>query len=264
VSLLAECKECNTLTFEKYYDQFQTDKSNDYMSHDQFISFVRRLFNIGSGDVDNKILEQVFLHFDKNKSGAIEKDEFLLLFYLIKGNLGDKDKLTFSAFNYEGTPALSPSHFAPLVNILWNNKDAQDLFDFFLDEAKQSTIENFVKYYFDVADMNKDGVVDFEEFKASLPKFHNVNKATLEHQTGGHAGVFKLLDEDRIMKAVGGVELNFFKKLNKEWSFMAPWCPKLYAIEEESKKKNLGYNGKSGWTHAETLYHGLQNGQVYC
>ncbi|KAL6043621.1 Cdc42 rho gtpase-activating protein [Balamuthia mandrillaris] len=198
---------------------------------DEFEKVLADMFQVDVNK-DAVLISRLFEQFDADHNGIIDFQEFATGLSMIYSE-DPKDKLAFvfSIFDLDGDGKITKNEFTAIVQTLWQNDVCQKLFDFAIDDKQITGVRVFVEHFFHEADLNKDGVIDWNEFQQVASKYAHAKPdhklQVMTHQTGGHVDAFKVLEGGKIRKSVS----------LKEYSFMIPYAPTLYQVEEQGDQK---------------------------
>ena len=134
------------------------------MKKKEFFSQLKKLLinNINNNnnenniEINNNFLEEIFNLIDTDKNGNIEYEEFLRAAIDKKSLIEDKNlKFAFDFFDKDKSGFITLDKICEIFNKNNENLASKDEFKKVIDEV----------------DLNKDGIIDFKEFKIMMEKF---------------------------------------------------------------------------------------------
>ena len=141
------------------------DENNDgVIEKKEFFSQLKKLFidsidddhNENNIEINNNFLEEIFNIIDTDKNGNIEYEEFLRAAIDKKSLIEDKNlKFAFDFFDKDKSGFITLDEVIEIFNKNNENVASKDEFKKIIDEV----------------DLNKDGTIDFKEFKIMMEKF---------------------------------------------------------------------------------------------
>lgn len=143
---------------EKMYRQFR--KVADPKGRIDKQQFARELAAIGK--TDPKLVDHLFNAFDFDRSGFITFSEFAGGFsVMMKGTMEEKLRLAFDAYDLNGDNVMDRKELFFMLKSSWNASGLPQPDEY---------VWQVVNQCFAAADHNRDGVLDFEEFRTAVAR----------------------------------------------------------------------------------------------
>ncbi|CAF0793517.1 unnamed protein product [Didymodactylos carnosus] len=140
----------------KWFDGFQKDCPDGLLTQKHFVQMYNRAFPEGDA---TKFAKRIFVTFDRDNSGKIDFDEFLLAMDLMeKGNLDEKLKYAFQLYDFNKDGILTHSEIENIIKMVLSLRGEGGN-----DQLKQEVmqhLDSFISRF----DENKDMVISQEEF----------------------------------------------------------------------------------------------------
>eukprot|EP01100_Stratorugosa_tubuloviscum_P005190 TRINITY_DN2354_c1_g1_i1.p1 TRINITY_DN2354_c1_g1~~TRINITY_DN2354_c1_g1_i1.p1 ORF type:complete len:221 (-),score=123.75 TRINITY_DN2354_c1_g1_i1:124-786(-) len=162
------------LDIGQVYEKFIRAAPNGVITRDIFCREISNLEELGLTNVRGTPFgEKLFDFLDTDKSGTLDKKEFITGFALVgKGSIEDKLKLTFKLFDKDGSNTISKDELKEMFVTAWL-AGAKIVIarstetNFSLDDLRQyaeETIGVSAEQIFNELDTDKSGELSFEEF----------------------------------------------------------------------------------------------------
>lgn len=226
-----------------YRDAGFADCRGRALNRDEFNRFVSELLKLdATRDADQVTLGRLFELCDRDHNGTIEFEELALgMSVLSKGTVREKHEAMFRLIDLDGNGKLSRDEVMAITRTLWGNPVCKRLLDFAIDEQVLDGLEVFVDRFFRLADTDRNGYIDLDEYLRYAEKYTSAvpdhQYTILANQTGGHVGTFTKPQPDRIQKEVSEIEFVFYGRLQHQYDFMRQFAPTFFAVHEKDGKK---------------------------
>jgi len=140
---------------EALYSNWQKQAKNGLVGKAEFEAGLKEI-----GILDPLVLEQNFSAFDVNKDGQINFKEFVTgLSVVQKGTMEERLKFLFNAYDTDGSGTLTPDEVFNIFKASLASKG---------QPVDNEEITKMVNECFRQIDVNNDGEINFEEFKAAV------------------------------------------------------------------------------------------------
>eukprot|EP00455_Lapot_gusevi_P001572 TRINITY_DN10610_c0_g2_i2.p1 TRINITY_DN10610_c0_g2~~TRINITY_DN10610_c0_g2_i2.p1 ORF type:complete len:496 (-),score=120.42 TRINITY_DN10610_c0_g2_i2:115-1602(-) len=140
---------------EQLWSHFQRIANNGRVNKDQFERGLE-----GMGIKDRVMIDQFFTAFDHSKDGFVDFRELVVgLSVMYRGSMEERLQLAFKAYDIDGNGMIDRLELFHILKASFTAKD------FALDD---STILTMVEKCFDAADLDRNGGLDFGEFKIAV------------------------------------------------------------------------------------------------
>jgi len=145
------------------------------LTKENFKIGLAKLKDLGFQDLESTpFYDRLFNLFDLNGDGSVDLHEFFSgLSVLFKGTIDEKLKLSFRAYDLDGSNTISKKELSEMFKSAWlcgfkalvKKHGNDDLSHQELVEFSDEMANLFAESAFDTLDTNNDGMLSFEEFK---------------------------------------------------------------------------------------------------
>ena len=153
ISELLEVTAFTKREIEDYYESFQLDYPEGYLTVENFQMVYINMFPQGNTSV---FAENMFRVFDQNNDKRINFREFIIALSIsTRGSLEDKARWMFQLYDANNNGYISKDEMLLIVTAIYQMKSMKNI-----DSVAEKRVE---KIYEDM-DTNKDGQLSFDEF----------------------------------------------------------------------------------------------------